>query len=232
MTDSTGGSTAVLLDIDGTLVDSTYHHAIAWSRAFARDGAPPELHRLHRAIGMGGDKLVAHVTDDDVEEQRGDALRDAWKEEYLELRAEVRPLPGARDLVLALHKRGVRVALASSGDPQFSREALHLLDVDDAVELLVTSEDVAASKPEPDLVGLTLERLAERTPVDRAVFVGDTVYDVEAAARAGIPCVALLTGGFGRAELEQAGAARVVESPTDLVDADWDALVGPVEEEQ
>ena len=220
--------TAALLDIDGTLIDSTYHHAIAWSRAFARHGDPPPLHRLHRAIGMGGDRLVAHVAGDDVEDTRGDALRDAWREEYAELRAEVRPLPGARDLVLALDEQGVRVALASSGDPEFSREAVELLGIGDVVEVLVTSEDVDASKPEPDLVGVTLERLAEREPVERAVFLGDTVYDVEAAARAGVPCVALLTGGFGKAELEDAGAVHITTSPADLVGADWKALSGAV----
>jgi len=213
---------AVLLDIDGTLVDSTYHHAVAWHRAFSRLGDPPPLWRLHRAIGMGGDKLVAHVAGDDTEAQHGDKLRDHWREEYLELRVEVQPLPGAAELVRRLSTHH-RVALASSGDPEFSREAIELLGVGDQVDVLTTSEDVDASKPEPDLLGATVDRMGE---IGRAVFVGDTPYDVEAARRAGMGCIAVLTGGFSRAELTEAGAVLVVESLTELVDIDWTAYLG------
>ena len=131
---------------------------------------------------MGGDKLVAHVAGDRTESQHGDNLRDFWRQEYLEIRTEVRPLPGAADLVRRLSRRGYRVALASSGDPEFAREAIDLLGVGDRIEALTTSEDVDASKPEPDLVQATLDRIGE---VDRSVFVGDTPYDVEAAAGPG-----------------------------------------------
>lgn len=210
---------AVLLDIDGTLIDSTYHHAIAWQRAFARHDLVLPTARVHRAIGMGGDKLVAHVTDDETEERLGDALRDAWREEYLSLRREVRPLDGAADLVRALRASGLRVALASSGDPEFSREAVEMLGIGDDIELLTTSEDVEDSKPDPDLLGETIRRLGG---VDRAVLVGDTPYDVESAGRAGLRCVAVLSGGFGTAELREAGAVDVVDGPGDLVDADWE----------
>lgn len=217
---------AVLLDIDGTLTDSTYHHAVAWHRAFGRyDLEPPPLWRLHRSIGMGGDRLVAHVAGDRVEKEYGDRLRDGWREEYLSLRAEVRPLPGAAALVRRLREDGVRVALASSGDPQFSREAVEMLGVGDAIEVLLTAEDVDASKPEPDLVEQTLSRLGD---VERAVLVGDTVYDVESAARAGLPCVALLCGGFGREELLAAGAVHVAAEPRDLLDAEWRDLLGRI----
>jgi HAD superfamily hydrolase (TIGR01549 family) len=209
---------AVLFDIDGTLVDSTYHHALAWHRAFARLGEAPPLWRLHRAIGMGGDKLVAHVAGEETEAQHGDKLRDAWREEYLEIRAEVQPLPGAADLVRRLSAAGYRVALASSGDPEFAREAIDLLGIGDRIEALTTSEDVDASKPDPDLLQATLDRIGE---VDGSVFVGDTPYDVEAAGRVGMGCIAVLTGGFSRAELTDAGAALVVESLAELVDADW-----------
>lgn len=211
---------AVLLDIDGTLVDSTYHHAVAWHRAFARHDLEMPMWRLHRAIGMGGDKLVAEVAGEETERRIGDDLRDAWREEYLRLRAEVRPLPGAVELVGSLHEQGYRVALASSGDPQFSREAVDLLGIGDEIELLTTAEDVDASKPDPDLLAETLGRM---DGVEQAVLVGDTVYDVESAARAGLRCVTLLTGGFGRVELEGAGAALVVETPTDLLDVSWEA---------
>jgi HAD superfamily hydrolase (TIGR01549 family) len=208
---------AVLFDIDGTLVDSAYHHALAWHRAFARLGDAPPLWRIHRAIGMGGDKLVAHVAGDETESQHGDKLRDYWRQEYLEIRAEVRPLPGAADLVRRLSASHCRVALASSGDPEFAREAIDLLGIGDRIEALTTSEDVDASKPEPDLLQATLDRIGE---VDRSVFVGDTPYDVEAAARVGMGCIAVLTGGFSRAELDDAGATLVVESLAELVVVD------------
>lgn len=209
---------AVLFDIDGTLVDSTYHHALAWQRAFARITDVPPLWRIHRTIGMGGDRLVAQVADDATEQRHGDDLRDAWREEYLELRAEVRPLPGAAELVRRLADDGFTVALASSGDPQFAREAVELLGIGDAVSALLTADDVDSSKPEPDLVEETLRRLGGP---DAAVLVGDTVYDVEAAARADLGCVTLRSGGFGRAELLDAGALRVEELPTDLLTIDW-----------
>lgn len=212
---------AVLFDIDGTLVDSTYHHAMAWHRAFARiTQAPPPLWRLHRAIGMGGDRLVTEVAGEEAEQRHGDELRAAWREEYLALRAEVRSLPGATDLVHRLISEGFAVALASSGDPQFSREAVDLLGIGDDIALLLTSEDVDDSKPAPDLVEAALHRLGDP---EAAVFVGDTVYDVEAARRAGLGCIALRSGGFGRAELEDAGALRVEELPRDLLGLDWAA---------
>ncbi len=208
---------ALLFDIDGTLVDSTYHHAIAWQRAFDRHELHLPLWRLHRAVGMGGDKLVAHVSGDDVEERLGDDLRSAWKEEYAELEAEVDPLPGSRDLLRHLTSQGWTVALASSGDPEFSRHAVDALGVGDDIALLTTSEDVEASKPEPDLLHVTLEKLGAA----RAVMVGDTPYDVESAAKAGLACVALRSGGFSEAELTEAGAALVVDVPGDLLEVDW-----------
>ncbi|HEY1117594.1 MAG TPA: HAD family hydrolase [Acidimicrobiales bacterium] len=217
------GDRAVLLDIDGTLIDSTYHHALAWHRAFARHDLHPPMHAVHRTIGMGGDKLVAEVAGDEVEDRLGDALRDAWREEYLPLREEVRPIDGAAELVRRLHAAGHRVALASSGDPQFSQEAVDLLGVRDQIEVLTTSEDVDDSKPEPDLLGETLRRLGG---VSAAVLLGDTVYDVESAKRAGMPCLAVLTGGYGRAELTDAGAALVVDGPSDLLAADWSRWLG------
>ncbi|MFC6341153.1 HAD family hydrolase [Nocardioides hankookensis] len=211
-------SSAVLFDIDGTLVDSTYHHAVAWHRAFTRMTEVPPLWRIHRTIGMGGDRLVAEVADDETEDEYGDDLRDAWREEFLALRAEVQPLPGAAELVRWLADAGFVVALASSGDPQFAQEAVDLLDIGSAISALVTSEDVDDSKPEPDLVEETLGRLGD---VETAVFVGDTVYDVEAAARADLGCIALRSGGFGRAELLDAGALQVAELPHDLLTIDW-----------
>ena len=210
---------AVLLDIDGTLVDSTYHHAIAWQRAFDRQRIAIPLWRIHRTVGMGGDKLVAEVAGDEVEERVGDEIRDAWHEEYAEIKDEVVPLPGAVDLVRRLREKGFRVALASSGDPEFSREAVELLGVGDDIELLTTAEDAEHSKPEPDLIGVTLGKLGG---VERAVLVGDTPYDVESAERAGLGCIGLRSGGYSEAELTEAGAVLVVDGPEDLIDLDWE----------
>ncbi len=195
-------SSAVLFDIDGTLIDSTYHHAIAWQRAFDSIGTPIPLWRIHRAVGMGGDKLVAHVAGDTIEERHGDELRDRWREEYAAIRSEVCPLPGAAELIASLRKAGFQVALASSGDPEFSREAVTMLDVADDIAVLTTSEDVDDSKPEPDLLQVTLDRLDD---VTAAVMVGDTPYDVESAERAGMRCLALRSGGYGEAELRRRG---------------------------
>jgi HAD superfamily hydrolase (TIGR01549 family) len=223
---SGGARDAVLLDIDGTLVDSTYHHAVAWFRAFSRHGTPPPMWTIHRAIGMGGDRLVAHVTDEETEARIGDALREAWREEYLPLREDVVALPGASELVAEVRARGARVAIASSGDPQFAREAIELLGIGDQVDVLLTSDDVDASKPEPDLLQSTLDRLGD---VGRTVLVGDTVYDVESARRTGIACVAVRTGGFGQQELDEAGAALVVGSTADLRSEVWaEHLAAPV----
>jgi len=208
----------IIFDIDGTLVDSTYHHAFAWWRAFDRNDLTIPLWRIHRTVGMGGDKLVAEVAGDEVEERLGDTLRDAWKDEYLEIKSEVAPLPGAAKLVWALANAGHVVALASSGDPQFADEALDDLDIRDHVAVLKTSEDVDGSKPEPDLIQVTLEAVG----AGRAVMVGDTPYDVESAERAGLRCIGLRSGGYSEAELTGAGAVLVVDAPEDLIDLDWE----------
>ena len=193
---------AILFDIDGTLVDSTYHHAMAWFRAFSEHDIVIPIYRLHRAIGMGGDKLVAHVAGDGVEERLGDDLRDGWRKAYEPWVDEVPALPGAVDLVRRLAQDGYQVALASSGDPEFSQRTMDRLGLGDSVALLTTSEDAEESKPEPDLLGTTLQKLDG----PRAVLVGDTPYDVESARRAGLACLTVLTGGFGRDELPRAPA--------------------------
>ena len=203
---------AAILDIDGTLVDTNYHHAIAWYRAFRQRDVTLPLWRIHRHIGMGGDQLVAALAGDAFEASHGDDVRAAETVLYMELIDEVRPFEGARELIEDLQRRGHALVLASSAKP---REVEHYLDLLDARELAdgwTHSGDVERTKPEPDLVAAAIEK-AGGGP---AVMVGDSTWDCEAAKRAGVPTVAVLTGGFSEAELRDAGAASVFESVGEL----------------
>lgn len=212
----------ILLDVDGTLADTTYHHALAWSRAFARHDLAPPLWQIHRCIGMGGDKLVPMVAGQGVERDLGDTLREQWATEYEKLLPEVRLLQGARDMVMALHERGLKVALASSGKKPFTDHVIELLDLPEGVlGTVTTSEDAEESKPQPSILQVALDQVSGTG----AVLVGDTPYDVASAARMGAPCVVVRSGGYGVQELEQSGAVLVVNGPEDLIDADWDDLM-------
>jgi HAD superfamily hydrolase (TIGR01509 family) len=215
---------AAILDVDGTLVDTNYQHALAWYRAFRALGETLPLHAIHRHIGMGGDQLVAALAGDDFEREHGDAAREAEKEHYAELIGEVEPLPGARELLETLARRGQPVVLSSSAKAD---EVEHYLDLLDARELArdwTTSADVEATKPAPDLVAVAMEK-AGGGP---AVMIGDSTWDCEAAGRAGIPAVGLLTGGFSEQELRDAGAVEVHRDLPALLDVlDATALAGP-----
>jgi HAD superfamily hydrolase (TIGR01509 family) len=203
---------AAILDLDGTLVDTNYHHALAWYRAFRQHGIVLPLWRIHRHVGMGGDKFVAALAGDRVEEEQGDDIRAAEKALYLALIEETEPLAGARDLVVALKERGHTVVLASSAKAHELDHYLDLLDVRDVADEWTSSADVEATKPSPDLVEAALEKAGTRD----AVMVGDTSWDCEAAAAAGIDTIGVLTGGFSREELREAGAVAVFESPAEL----------------
>jgi HAD superfamily hydrolase (TIGR01549 family) len=204
--------TAAILDVDGTLVDTNYQHAIAWYRAFRRHGVVPPLWRIHRHIGMGGDQLVDAVAGHGVERENGDDIREAEGELYMQLIDEVAPFEGARELIVELKRRGHAVVLSSSAKQDEVDRYLDLLDVREVADGWTTSADVEATKPEPDLVRAALD-VAE---TDDAVMVGDTVWDVKAAARAGIETLAVLTGGFSDAELRDAGALDVFDSVLEL----------------
>ena len=203
-----------ILDVDGTLVDTNYHHAIAWYRAFRSRGATFPLWRIHRHIGMGGDQLVAALAGDDFEEEHGDEVRDAEAQRYMDLIGEVAPLPGARDLIERLHGEGHTVVLASSAKAEEVDHYLDLLDARELTQSWTTSADVEETKPAPDLVEVALKKAGND---DGAVMVGDSTFDCEAARRADVPTVGVLTGGFSREELLDAGAAAVFESPEQLL---------------
>ena len=211
----------ILFDIDGTLVDSTYHHAVAWFRAFRAHDLTVPVFKIHRSIGMGGDRLVAHVAGDDVEERLGDQLRDGWEKEYVELVDEVPALAGAAELVNELADAGYEIGFASSGKSHFSDKAVDVLGVRDRIDALTSSDDAEESKPAADILATTLELLES----DRAVLIGDTPYDVQSAERIGLRCVGVLTGGFSRQELEEAGATHVVAELTELHDFDWEQVL-------
>jgi HAD superfamily hydrolase (TIGR01509 family) len=204
-----------ILDVDGTLVETNYHHAIAWYRAFTQHDVELPVWRIHRAIGMGGDQLVGALAGDEVEQQMGDDIRSAEKVLYLAMIHEVRPLPGARRLLETLKERGHPVVLASSAKEQEIEHYLDLLGAREIVDAWTSSADVEKTKPEPDLVQTALEKVGGGD----SVMIGDSVWDVEAAKRAGIPTVAVRTGGFGHDELAAAGAACVFESLDELIES-------------
>ncbi|HEY0902665.1 MAG TPA: HAD family hydrolase [Marmoricola sp.] len=205
---------AVLVDIDGTLLDSNYLHTVAWMRGFAAAGHVVPAWRIHRHMGMGGDKLVAAVAGDEVEETHGDAVRERWEQEFDAMLPETRLVDGATDLLDALAAAGLQVVLASSGRPRHADRALRLLDAAERGLAWTTSEDVEQTKPHPELLQVALGRVG--ASAGEALVIGDAVWDVEAASRLGIATVALLCGGFGRQELLDAGAVAAYDDPRDL----------------
>ncbi len=202
----------VLFDIDGTLLDSTYHHALAWLRAFRAHGHHEvSAAEVHRAIGLGDDQLVPHVLGHDDE-----ALADAHSEEYRELREEVQTLPQTEQLLARCAEAGLRVVLASSGKKADLDWMLPRIGGADHLAGCVTSEDVDATKPAPDLLQTAADRYGLNP--NNAVTVGDSVWDGKAAKEAGIRFVGVLSGGASEAELTDAGAVEVYRDVADLLE--------------
>lgn len=206
---------AALLDLDGTLVDSNYQHALAWSRAFQRFDLGFPMWRLHRFIGMGGDQYVAAVSSDAVEKTSGDALRAAHDEEFQKLRDECAVLEGAHDLLVELKRRGHPVVLASSSNEDDLEHFLGMLDAKDVIDGYTTAADVVKTKPHPDVVHAALEKAGTKD----GVLIGDSRWDIEAAANAGLETICLITGGWSEQELRDHGAAAVFDSVPDLIAA-------------
>jgi HAD superfamily hydrolase (TIGR01509 family) len=204
--------TGILFDVDGTLVDTTYLHAVAWWQAFRRHGHDVPMAEIHRAVGMGSDNLVEHLVGDAADER----IADAHDEFYKPWWPELRPLPGAADLLRACAKRGPAVVLASSAKDEELAELRKVIDADDVIAAATSSSDAEQSKPAPDI----LQAALEQSGVDaaRSLFVGDSVWDVEAAARLGIPCIGLTCGGTSAAELTGRGAVATYENPADLLE--------------
>jgi HAD superfamily hydrolase (TIGR01549 family) len=201
-----------ILDVDGTLVDTNYHHAIAWYRAFRQHGLTLPVWRIHRHIGMGGDQLVAAVAGDRVEQRQGDSIRATETALYADLIGEVQPFADAHRLLELLRERGHPVVLASSAKQDEVDHYLDLLDARGLAKAWTTSADVRATKPAPDLVLAALEKAGG----GEAALVGDSTFDCQAAGRAGVAAVGILTGGFSEQELRDAGAVNVFASIEEL----------------
>ena len=202
-----------ILDVDGTLVDTNYHHALAWHRALHAHGHAVQMWKVHRHIGMGGDQILDALIGPEAAAEQGDAIREAEAEAYGELIGEVEPMEGARELIEKLRDKGATVILASSAKEDEVDHYLDLLDARELVDGWTTSADVESTKPDPDLVHAAIEKAGNDDP---SVMVGDSVWDVKAAKAAGLSTLAVLTGGFSEAELRDAGASQVVESIADL----------------
>ncbi len=205
---------SVLLDVDGTLVDSNYVHVDAWALAFAENGHPVPSWRIHRTIGMGGDRFVSELIGEAADAEIGAAVRDAHDELFKRWIGDVQPLPGAHALLQALRELGLAAVLASSAG---EAEVLHYLDLLDSRNLVAawtTADDVEHTKPEPDLIEVAIEKAG----VPAVVMVGDSVWDCRAAARAEVPTVVLLSGGISAVELLDAGAHRVYRDAAELTE--------------
>jgi HAD superfamily hydrolase (TIGR01509 family) len=206
---------AVLFDVDGTLVDTTYLHAVCWWEAFAQAGHEVPMAKIHRAIGMDSGLLLDELLPADRDTGADSALSSAQGALYSVYWSRLRPLPGAADLLRACHEHGLRVVLASSADPGELDVLQAALGAGDAVDEATSAGDVEQSKPAPDLVQVALDK-AGLTAAE-AIFVGDAVWDVQACQRAGVACVGVLSGGISQAELLDAGAVRVYRDTAEIL---------------
>lgn len=205
---------AVLLDIDGTLVDSNYVHVDAWSRAFREAGGSVPSWRVHRCIGMDGSKLLETLVGSSDSALAHEAKK-LHGEYYAAASADLEVLPGARELLADLNSRGITVVLATSAPESELSTLRDLLDVEDSVAVVTSGEDADVAKPEPDIVAVALERAG--VEASKAVMVGDSVWDIESAGRAGVRAIGVRSGGILRGELLDAGAVAVFDDPADLL---------------
>lgn len=204
----------VILDLDGTLVDSVYQHVAAWRAAFLGVGVDVPGWRIHQAIGIGGDRLVAEVAGASVETAVGNEVRAQHGERFQEQIHQVTPTLGASELLAALRGQGLKVVVASSGEEEVTEQLLSLVGASEALHAWVSGSDVDESKPAPDLLDVALRKVSGSS----ALVVGDTIWDVEAAHQRSFPCLAVLTGGVSSAQLRQSGATEVFAAPGDIAE--------------
>ncbi|MFG1799713.1 HAD family hydrolase [Micromonospora carbonacea] len=207
----------VLFDVDGTLVDTTYLHTVCWWEALRQADRPVPMATVHRAIGMGADKLLDHLLGPERDRAADGRLRDAHDSLYGEYWERLTPLPRAADLLRACAARGLRVVLATSAAAHEVGALRRALDADDAITTVTCAADAEQSKPAPDILVAALEQSG--LDAARVVFVGDSVWDVAAAGKLDIPCVGLTCGGTSRGELAGAGAVAVYDDPAALLES-------------
>lgn len=207
---------AVLLDVDGTLVDTDYLHTVAWWEAFAQAGHDVPMAPIRRSIGMGSDKLLDALLPKDRDTSADDGIKTAHSALYSVYWTRLRPLPGAARRLRTCHDHGLRVVLASSAQPDELEKLRAVLDADDAIGAATSAGDAESSKPAPDLVQVALKQ-AQAGPAE-TIFVGDSVWDVQACQRVGVPCIGVLTGGSSRDELTEAGAVAVYDAAAELAE--------------
>ncbi|HEX4830976.1 MAG TPA: HAD family hydrolase [Trebonia sp.] len=217
--DREGGKSprAALFDVDGTLVDTNYLNAVTWWEAFSQAGHHVPMARVHRAIGMGSDLMLDKLLPAGRDHDADEGIRTAHTALYATYWSRLRPLPGAAGLLRACKERGLAVVLASSADEREFSMLRGVLDAEDAIDAATFSGDVETSKPAPDLVEAALQKIG--VPAGEAVFIGDTVWDVQACQKAGVPCIGVLSGGFSAGELTSAGAAETYPDAAELLDA-------------
>lgn len=215
MSSESAKTRGVLFDVDGTLIDSSYFHAMAWWQAFRREGFDVEMSAIHRCVGMGGDRLIQSLVPDSTEELQ-EALKSSHSAVFSTFWPALRTFDAARDLLAACSEAGLAVGLASSAQDRDLEVSRKLLDAGSSIDAWTSSNDAKESKPAPDILEACLEKL-KLTPKD-VVFVGDAVWDVKAGAAIGIPVIALTCGGISAAELRDAGAAEVYDNPRDLLE--------------
>lgn len=205
---------AVLLDIDGTLVDTNFLHVDAWLRACADVGHPVDAWRVHRAIGMDSSKLLGTLLGDDAE-RLGDEVKERHAVHYAADRDRMRRFDGAQELLRELADRGLQVVLATSAPQQEFDMIIEALDPGDTVAEVTTAEDVENAKPAPDVIAVALEKAG--VTADEAVMIGDAAWDAESSVNAGVRCIGVLSGGYGAAELRDAGAVAVYDDVAALL---------------
>jgi HAD superfamily hydrolase (TIGR01509 family) len=217
MDQDTDHTPALLFDLDGTLIDSVYQHVLAWHEALEELGLSLAVWRIHRRIGMSGGLLVQALGREigqRITPEQAKELQKKHAAAYEHYQAAIQPLPGARELLRQLGRAKVPYAIATSGRPEDARSALEKLGIAPEIPV-ITRQEVQRAKPDPDLFLAAAQRL--NVPVARAMVVGDSVWDLLAARRAGCLGIGLLSGGYGKEELEQVGAYRVYLDPADLL---------------
>lgn len=199
----------VLFDVDGTLVDTNYLHTLAWSRALRDAGDWAPMNAIHRLVGMGGDQLVPHLLG--RMDEKAKSLR---SDHYRRLMDDARVFPGAAGLLQRCHDAGLTVVLASSSPEDELADLRKLIDADEAIDAATTADDAEQSKPEPDIFLAAMESAG--IDPERALVVGDSIWDIQAARRAGVGCIAVETGGFSQHELSEEGARQVYRDVDEL----------------